>query len=431
MQALLSFDQSPPLTAPLRFLLTAPLYGVLAGALLMIEGADLLASRWTPAALAATHLLTLGFMLQIMLGALIQILPVVAGANLAQPARLAALVHPLLNLGCLLLVAGFLAAAPGLLQAAGVLLLLSIGGFLFAAARALLHVPSTSPTIRGLKLALSGLLVTAALGLVLLLALSRGWSLPLMPLTDLHAGWGLAGWTGILLSAVAYVVVPMFQLTPGYSARSGWAFPWLIIFPLLLWSLAFWCDWVWLAAISQFSLALVGIAFCLLTLRLQSQRRRPRPDVTLHYWQLGLGSLISALLMLLTAAIWPALSQLPMWSPLFGVLVLVGGFIAFINGMLYKIAPFLAWLHLQNRGSSGGSLPAMNKFLSEAEMRQQMRVFFAAFGLLTAACLWPEALARPAGLVFMLANAGLGWNLWRVVRRYRRFCLPVNTVPAV
>ena len=93
MQALLSYDQSPPIAAPFRFFLTAPVFGILAGLLLLWEGPDMLAARWTPGVLALTHLMTIGFMLQVMLGALIQILPVVAGANLTQPIRLAAAVH--------------------------------------------------------------------------------------------------------------------------------------------------------------------------------------------------------------------------------------------------------------------------------------------------------------------------------------------------
>lgn len=38
MQALLSYDQSPPMAAPFRFFLTAPFFGVLAGALLLWQG---------------------------------------------------------------------------------------------------------------------------------------------------------------------------------------------------------------------------------------------------------------------------------------------------------------------------------------------------------------------------------------------------------
>ena len=76
MQALMAFENAPPFAAPLRFFLTAPLFAVLAGLLVAFEGPDIFASRWTPGALAATHLLTVGFMMQAMLGALIQILPV-------------------------------------------------------------------------------------------------------------------------------------------------------------------------------------------------------------------------------------------------------------------------------------------------------------------------------------------------------------------
>ena len=60
---------------PLRFFLTAPLFLVLAGVLLVVDGAAVFASRWTPSALALTHLLTAGFMLQVMLGALFQLMP--------------------------------------------------------------------------------------------------------------------------------------------------------------------------------------------------------------------------------------------------------------------------------------------------------------------------------------------------------------------
>ena len=71
----LLFEQAPPVSVPLRFLLTAPWFAVLAGALLAWAGPDALASRWTPALLGVTHLLTLGFMATAMVGALLQILP--------------------------------------------------------------------------------------------------------------------------------------------------------------------------------------------------------------------------------------------------------------------------------------------------------------------------------------------------------------------
>lgn len=421
MQALLSFDKSPPLSAPLRFFLTAPLFAILAGVLLIVSGPEVLASRWLPATLAATHLVTLGFMLQVMLGALIQVLPVVAGANLAHPARIAKFVHATLTAGTLLLVLAFLFPETGLFPAAALLLGIALGSFLLSAGRAVFQVPTTSPSIRGLKLALVGLAMTGGLGILLALALARGWSLPLIEVVRLHAAWGLGGWSAVLLMALAYVVVPMFQLTPAYRVQiSNWM-PLAVAGAAIVWSLAA------LAGLNEFAtpaiwvMAASGMAFTVMTLVLQKQRRRARPDVTLAYWQLACAASLLALVLLLASTV---MASLAAWEPaalLFGVLLMVGGYTAFITGMLYKIVPFLGWLHLQNMAPPGKPVPAMNKLLPEPAMRRQQKLFFMAFGLLTAACIWPAWLARPAGVMFVLANAALLYNLLLAVRHYRAF----------
>jgi hypothetical protein len=420
MPAGLSFDNAPPLAAPLRFFLTAPLFLVLAGLLLVYAGADIFASRWLSATLAMVHLITIGFMLQVMIGALIQVLPVVAGADIARPLLVARLVHPLLTLGTLLLAAAFLLAAPWLFRLATLLLLLAIAVFLTAAGRGLAGQPSTSPTIRGLKLSLLALAVTVALGATLALGLAHGWNLPYVELTDLHAGWGLGAWGGVLLAAMAYVVVPMFQLTPGYPARPSWWFPPLIIGLLLLWTVAAAGGWHLLVAVCQVGLAAAGMAFAGLTLRLQLQRRRARADATSRYWQSGLLASMVALLMLATATLWPPFAELPAWTPLFAILLLVGAFVSFIAGMLYKIVPFLAWLHLQHGIQIGMPAPNMNRLLADPAMQRQMRAHQLALALLVAAAFLPDWLARPAGGALAVAGGWLFWNLLQAALRYRR-----------
>ena len=78
----LSFDQAPPVSVPFRFFLTAPWFGVAAGLLLAWSGDLAVASRWTGQALALTHLLVAGYLLQAMTGALFQFVPVAAGGGL-------------------------------------------------------------------------------------------------------------------------------------------------------------------------------------------------------------------------------------------------------------------------------------------------------------------------------------------------------------
>lgn len=417
---MLSFDQVPPLAAPLRFFVTAPLFIALAGLLAVIDGPAILASRWTPAALAATHLLTVGFMLQVMLGALIQVLPVVAGAALARPLWVARVVHPAINLGALALAGGFLWSAPGWLHAAGTLLALALLVFVVAAGSALFRVPSTSPSIRGIKLSLAGLAVVGGSGLFMLLALAGGWSLPLLALADLHAAWGLAGWAGMLLAAVAYVVVPMFQLTPGYAARPAWGFPVFLFAVLLAWSAALAFDADWPARLGRLLLAAGGAAFAVQTLRLQAKRRRARPDTTFRYWQFGLYGALLALAILAAGALVPALADDPRWTPAFGLVLLLGAFVPLIVGMLAKIVPFLLWLDLQNHGLVGKALPPMNKLLPEAPMQRQFQVFVAAAGLALLAVLLPDWLSRPAGVLLIAAAVWLAVNLLQASWRHGR-----------
>ena len=417
---MLSFEKAPPFAAPLRFFLSGPLFAAAAGLLVAAVGEDIFASRWLPATLAATHLVTLGFMLQIMVGALIQILPVVAGANLARPLLVATVVHAGLCFGTVSLVTGFLTGWPLAFQAAAALLAVTVGVFLAAAGSALWVVPTTSPTIRGLKLALASLAVVIGLGVVLALALALGWALPLPTLTDLHAAWGLGAWAGVLLMAIAYVVVPMFQLTPGYPARPSWWFPVALAAFLVLWSLAVGLGVAQLLRAMQALVALGGLAFAVFTLRLQRQRRRARADATYRYWQLGLACAIGAMVMLLVSAIHPAWAEVRGWTPLFGILVGVGGFMSLIAGMLYKIVPFLSWMHLQSAGQGRVLAPNMNKILAEAPCQHQMWAHAVAVVALLLAVVWPQWLARPAGLALAVASLWLFYNLLSAFRAYRR-----------
>ena len=76
--------------------ITAPLFGVLAGLLVLFEGPAALPVRWNPATLALTHLLTLGVLAQVMCGALLQMLPVLAGAPVPAVGRVGCWAHALL-----------------------------------------------------------------------------------------------------------------------------------------------------------------------------------------------------------------------------------------------------------------------------------------------------------------------------------------------
>lgn len=412
----LSFEQAPPFSLPLRFFLTAPLF-LLAAAGLIALSPDALASRWTPQALALTHALTLGFLAMTMLGALMQMLPVVAGAPLPAPRLVAGFSHASLTLGSVALMTGFLTAEPVAFDAAVVLLGGGLTLFLVAAAISLTRAVA-SVTVSSLRLALLCLGLTLLIGLVLAL-LRAGWGLPptVKATVSAHAAFGLLGWVLLLVVGVAWQVVPMFQITPPYPPRLA---RWLAgtLFALLVLHAAAPLFAPVVGTLIDTGLAVGILVFALATLRLQSRRRRKLPDVTLNFWRLGMASLIACVLVWLMAQLWTAWANSHAYPMLLGVLFIGGFAVSVVNGMLYKIVPFLAWFHLQAQlQARAGSIPSMKDMIAERAMRGQFRVHLIACLLLVAATLWPQ-LAITAGISLALSALLLWVNLLSAVRRF-------------
>jgi hypothetical protein len=417
----LNTTQAPPISVPFRFFLTAPLFALLGAAVMLWHGADLFASRWSPATLATVHLLTLGFMTMAMAGAMMQILPVLVGAPVAAPKLVAAIVHPALLAGTLLFAAGFLFRQPMLLRIAISLLGLGVSVFMAAMVHAFLRIRTPNPTVICIWLATVALGVTLLFGLILGAGHSWGTALPSAALRDLHPAWGLMGWTGLLVAGVAYHVVPMFQVTPGYPRWLTHGFGATVFVVLALFSALQWNkDDAWRVPVLACMAVLVTVHVLLaaITLRLQTQRRRRLPDVTLEFWRTGMAC------MALAALLWGS-QQVPALAfaqadVLLGVLMIVGAGVSFISGMLCKIVPFLAWFHMQAQGVPAAAIPSMKGMLPEPAQRLQLRLHWAAVLTCAAAALWPAVFAYPAALAFGAASMAILWNVASVARLYRR-----------
>jgi hypothetical protein len=111
---------------------------------------------------------------------------------------------------------------------------------------------------------------------------------------------------------------------------------------------------------------------------------------------------------------------------LMGVLLIIGVFMSLINGMLYKIVPFLNWLHLQRLISP---VPNMKHMLGDKAMAGQFRVHMAALVCVALAVFLPS-LTVPAGLLLAASGLWLEWNLASAVLLYRRLALGQNTPSA-
>lgn len=416
MTTILSYDSSPRLSVPLPFYLTAAAFGVAAGVWLALSPDAWSGNRWSPQLLALTHLVTIGVLGHAMVGSLLQLLPVVAGV--AVPGERLAAWGTLggMTSGTLLLASGLSRGNHPLLMGGGAILL---GSLLFIATlmtAAVWRSPAPNGTLRALRLAPLSLAAVAVLGTLLVAILTLGLRLPLLEVLHLHVAWGAVGWVFMLIVGVGFTVVPMFQVTPPYPLKM--ARSWAIVVATALCGLAIALTHSlaaaeWVDAI----LALIVLGASGVTLYVQQKSRRPH-DVTRRFWQ---GSMLcwslAAALWLLRPWLPEALSRFFDWW-LF-VLAFVGGGVGALDGMLFKIVPFLGWLHLKSQLPRRSYVPTMQELIAERWQRAHGIAFTASVALLLVMPVVP-ALGPYAGALFAMQQAGLLLLLLLALRVYVR-----------
>jgi hypothetical protein len=418
----LHFDRMPALWVPLRAFLIAPFLGAAGGLVLALGGDAVFASRWTTSLLAGTHLITLGFITLAMMGAIVQVLPVVTGV----PVPGSSWIAPLSQLS---VAGGVVAMAWGLsaglvpLERVGTILLGGGIGLFIPVALVAAWKTRRNPTGRAMGLAVLSLVAVAGLG-VFLLAGHAGWVALRRDLTDIHAAWALGGWVGLLVMGVSFQVVPLFQVTPPYPRIIQDYLPSVGFLALVAWTVGRLNRWPLVANTGITALALSLGAYAVTTLWLQNNRRRKIRDVTTDAWRTGMGSL--ALAGIITIAAVAGLIDLARQEVAlaFGVLVVVGFAVSVIEGMLYKIVPFLSWLHLQNVLTSRDlvgqvKIRNMRQLLPVKGPRRQFATHVAALALLLVAAWLGGIWTRLAGLGVALDFGLLGFALLGVVQRYR------------
>ncbi|MEO8408592.1 MAG: hypothetical protein ABI476_09205, partial [Oxalobacteraceae bacterium] len=335
-------------------------------------------------------------------------------------------VHFLLTVGTAALAAAFLLSQPLLFKLALLFLGSAFLWLLLVSIVGLWRVPGASATLWAIRLALLALLATVILGATLASAFAWTFGLPLVDLTNLHARWGLLGWVGLLTIGVAYQVVPMFQVTPLYPPYlTRWLAP-VMFFLLLAWTAV---DVLtrrqpngWNAAMSIL-VALGFMLFGLTTLYLLWFRKRSKPDVTVMFWRTAMTSLIVCAVLWIAGRFLPQMVVAPSYALFLGVLFVVGFGYSAINGMLYKIVPFLVWYHLQSAISQRGIVPNVKQVLPDNVTTRQFFSHLAALAILLAATLWPGILTHVGGLAFAVSSGWLLVNLIGATRLYRRIKL--------
>ena len=404
MQAGLRLDQGPPFIVPLLFFLTAPLFLAAAGLYASMSWAEWTASRWTTSTLALTHLITLGYLAMVMLGALTQLAPVAAGAPLAKVISASRVSYGMLLLGLPPLVWGLAKGNSAVLLIGSLTSSLGLLILMISGITGLLKAPQ-GPTRQSMVLALFSLFGLMLLGLALTLWLAGFWSPnSITPLINSHVVLGLVGWISLLVIGSAYQVVPMLQVTPNYPPRLMRHLARSLAMLLTTWLVTSMAGWTIAAQISYVGLAVALALFALTTLDLQRRRRRKVGDSTLQYWRIGMISLLLSCVVTVVFPYFPETEQESL-QLLLGLLFLLGFAASVVNGMLMKIVPFLAWFHLQAQvGMRQTRLSNMKDFFPDRIAKYQVHLHLAALALLLPSP-WLPMLAIPGGL--LLASSAL------------------------
>jgi len=428
----LSFDDIPPLDIPLRFHLTAPVFGILASVFLLWQGPVAWTSRWTAGSLGATHLLTLGFMAMVMIGSLFQLVPVLTGRAVPATKVIAPIVHVALIAGVISLTIGLVRPNPVTFKLAIALLGVAFATFALPLVWRVMRIRHGGDSVFAIRLAALSLLVTVALGVYL--AVGRAWpalGIPFRSWTDVHVLWGLFGWVPLLVMGVSYQVIPMFHVAPAFDSRLARGLPLVAFISLVL--LSHVRSAVLVAPIVT-GLCLALVAYAATALRVLEKRSRKRSDPMIWFWRLALGNLALGALFLWFSMATPlrmpllAESQAPL---LLGSLMVFGFACSVIIGMLQKIVPFLIFVHLQRRSlakpTAMALLPTTNEVIRDRDARWQLRLHIAACIAVPAALVWPAS-GRIAALVLALDFGWLLRNLLAAAARYRRVSRAIDVV---
>ena len=341
--------------------------GLVAQGLLALEPAAF-TGHWfrQPLLLVALHLSTLGFVGLMILGVLTQFLPMLLGRGLGS-AALAGAALAVFGLGLLLLLGVFAGwRAPGPALAAGLALLGGAGAILALAWPALVHAGPRQRLCRAsLASSLFYLVLTAGLGALMAQGLVGSPRLAADPLAliRLHAHWGLMGFGCLMVFAVSYELLPMFNLAKGYPLWPGWLALGLVHAGLLTLAADGLGGFAKLGPPAEGLLALACVSYAVQVLWIQGKAFRPQRDASGWLFR-------QACLALLAAAFWAASlawrAAAPPGEVAAAVYLLLFGFLGgAIASQLQKIVPLMAWVDRFSAQVGTAQVPVAGQLLHQ------------------------------------------------------------------
>ncbi len=415
-----SVENSPRLIIPFRFILTAPLFGILFSIIYLLSGPELIGNRWNPALIGTLHLINIGVLMMIVTGVLFQVLPVVGGVQFPWKNVISRLIYLSLAVGGVLYFIGFFVLERQLLLLAGVVLSIGLLPYLSLLVIGIFSVRQPPEPIRLLRYSVLFLLLVMGMGISLLM----GWGSSAVQLhrewTDIHAIWGLGGWFTLLLMGLSFQMIPMFQVTPEFPLwLRRWGVP-LTALLLLSWGAG---SILQLNRGLTTSLLVAAAGMMMLygvtALWVLHSRKRKIFDATVRFWQLAFLGMVTGMLLLIVFLL--AGEVLPGWL---AILWIFGFLLPMLSGTLLKIAPFLVFLHLQQKVirdpqqmANLVNIPNLFQILPTRRARTLLTLFLLSLASWGGVLLY-SPLAHLTALLLLLFFSWMAWILFSCYRTY-------------
>ena len=402
----LSLDQAPPISVPFRFFLTAPIFGVVISFVLFFTPFSESSNQYSHFAIGLIHLFTLGILSMIIFGAMQQMMPVLAGAIIKKPRFFANVVHTSLVFGTLFLSFSFILELRNLLFIGATFLAIAFLTFFIMSIKLLFNVKFLTSTVKAMRLFSLAGLITLFLGLYLAFShINLSFDENYYIVVFLHILFALFGFALLLIMGVSFQVIPMFYVALDFPKFVQNKMP-LILFILLFVSAVFlYLD------INFFILKIIFttliISICFYGLKSLNNRRRPVFDATLWYWKFSLSSLIISMI------IW--IFNLFESNYILAIVFAFGFLYSLLQGMVYKIIPFLSWFHLSSKGYF--KLPTIREFIDEKYIKIHFFVHFISivFFILS---YFENNLIYSASILFLISNILFFINCLNAVKKY-------------
>ena len=407
----LSVDQAPPIAAPLRFFLTAPLFGVIAGVLILMSNSATLMSRYSIDSIIVTHAITIGFFAFVMFGALTQMLPVLAGAKIDKAKTVTLFGYLMLTFGLLFMIIGLKYSLPLFTTLAYIGLAFGFLSMVFAIVYAMRNVTSFTATIKGMAASLFFAFFVGLMGVFLLYEYAtQSISSVHIFVANIHSVWAIFGFSGLLIIGVAFQVLPMFYVAPKFKQFCKKRVVLLISTGLVIWLLSN-LYFTKYALVGKLWISLFYWAFATAVWIKFNRRKRPISDITVWYWR------ASSIFLTLGSFLW-IFDEFFKHEYIVMVAILIGGgfILSIMIGMLYKIVPFLVWFHLNAMGYM--SIPTVNEMIDKGVARVQFTLMMLSLVGFIFAFYMPQLLA-PSASYFIISMLLLEYNILAPVLIYK------------